>query len=91
MKYIMSIDERALSVTRDAYLAVVNNRLSEIMRTLTIIATVMMPLSLLAGIYGMNFDELPLIHNPLGFWLTMGVMMTIALGMLAFFRSRRWF
>ena len=88
---LLETGREGLSVTRDAYLAVVNNRLSEIMRTLTIIATVMMPLSLLAGIYGMNFDKLPLMHHPAGFWLTLLGMVGIAVGMLVFFRSRKWF
>lgn len=81
-----------MAVTRDAYLAVVNNRLSEIMRTLTIIATVMMPLSLVAGIYGMNFTQnMPLLESPAGFWITMGVMGAIAAGMIGYFRARKWF
>lgn len=80
-----------LSVTRDAYLAVVNNRLSEIMRTLTIIATVMMPLSLIAGIFGMNFDPLPGAVGEYGFWICMGSMFTVAMGMLWYFRRKQWF
>ncbi|MDJ0973713.1 MAG: magnesium/cobalt transporter CorA [Planctomycetota bacterium] len=80
-----------LAVTRDAHLAIVNNRLSEIMRTLTIIATVMMPLSLIAGIYGMNFEILPGQKSPAGFWITIGVMLGIAGAMLVYFRRRRWF
>ena len=79
-----------LSVTRDAYLAVVNNRLSEIMRTLTIIATVMMPLSLIAGIFGMNFDPLPGATSAGAFWLCMGAMGTVAFGMLWYFRRKKW-
>lgn len=80
-----------LAVTRDAHLAIVNNRLSEIMRTLTIIATVMMPLSLIAGVYGMNFEVLPGQKSPAGFWITVGTMCLIAGGMLVYFRRRRWF
>ena len=80
-----------LSVTRDAYLAVVNNRLSEIMRTLTIIATVMMPLSLIAGIYGMNFEVLPGRFADYGFWICLGTMGVVAGGMLWFFRRRKWY
>jgi magnesium transporter len=80
-----------LAVTRDAYLAVVNNRLSEIMRTLTIIATVMMPLSLIAGIYGMNFDVLPGKQAAAGFWICMAIMGGVAGCMLWFFRRKRWF
>lgn len=80
-----------LSVTRDAYLAVVNNRLSEIMRTLTIIATVMMPLSLIAGIFGMNFEPLPGATGAGAFWICMGTMAAVAGGMLWYFRTKRWF
>lgn len=80
-----------LGVTRDAYLAVVNNRLSEIMRTLTIIATVMMPLSLIAGVFGMNFEPLPGADSALGFWLCIGTMATVAGAMLWYFRRKHWF
>jgi len=81
----------SLAMTREAYLSVVNNRLSEIMRTLTMIATIMMPLSLLAGIYGMNFEVLPLREHPAGFWITLVLMGAIAAGMLLWFRMRRWY
>lgn len=79
-----------LGAARDAHLAAVNNRLSEVMRVLTVIATIMMPLSLVAGIYGMNFESIPGLRSPLGFWLTLGGMLLIAVGMLYFFRRRRW-
>jgi magnesium transporter len=81
----------SLATTREAYLSVVNNRLSEIMRTLTMIATVLMPLSLLAGIYGMNFDVLPLREHPAGFWITLALMAGIGAGMVFWFRMRRWY
>ena len=80
-----------LAVTRDAHLAAVNNRLSEIMRTLTIIATVMMPLSLLAGVYGMNFEGMPGVASPAGFWIVVAAMLAISGGMLLWFRRRGWF
>jgi len=57
---------------------------------LTIIATIMMPLSLIAGIYGMNFAQIPGLDSPLGFWGAMGAMAAVALGMLGFFRVRKW-
>ena len=49
-----------------------------------------MPLSLVAGIFGMNFASMPLLGDRPGFWLTMGFMFAVALGMLAWFRKRRW-
>jgi magnesium transporter len=79
-----------LGAARDAYLAAVNNRLSEVMRVLTVIATIMMPLSLIAGVFGMNFEVMPGVRSPAGFWLAMGGMLLIAAGMLYFFRHRRW-
>lgn len=80
-----------LGAARDAYLAAVNNRLSEVMRVLTVIATIMMPLSLIAGIFGMNFETIPGLGSPAGFWLAMVGMILIAAGMLYFFRRRGWF
>ncbi len=80
----------ALAAVRDAHLAAANNRLSETMRVLTIIATVMMPLSLIAGVYGMNFRSMPGSDSPAGFWLTVGAMLAVASGMLCWFRKRKW-
>ena len=79
-----------LQVTRDAYLAVVNNRLSEIMRTLTIIATIMMPATLLAGIYGMNVP-IPGQDSAIGFWFVLGLMAILMGVMLVYFRRKKWF
>ncbi len=87
---MLEIARDSLAITRDAYLSMVNNRLSEIMRTLTVIATLMMPLSLLAGIYGMNFDQMPLARHPLGFWAALATMLALAGGMLLWFRRRNW-
>lgn len=64
-------------------------RTNEVMRVLTIIATIMMPLTLIASIYGMNI-KLPLADSSLSFPLTVFIMFCIIVGMLAFFRSRRW-
>ena len=80
----------ALTSAREAHLNVVNTRLNEVMRTLTIIATVMMPLSLLAGIYGMNFAVMPGVESPLGFWILLAAMLLITGGMFLWFRRRGW-
>ncbi len=87
---MLEVARDSLAITRDAYLTVVNNRLSEVMRTLTVIATIMLPLSLLAGVYGMNFGWMPLLDHPLGFWFALGGMGLIAAGMLWWFRRRHW-
>ncbi|MBI4569009.1 MAG: magnesium/cobalt transporter CorA [Planctomycetes bacterium] len=80
----------AVASAREAYLAAVNNRLGEVMRVLTVITTLMMPLTLITGVYGMNFEALPGRDHPLGFWLTIAAMLATAGAMLAWFRRRGW-
>ena len=66
------------------------HRTNQIMRTLTVLTAIFMPLNLITGIFGMNFDVLPGIHSPTGFWWTMATMAVVALGLVAFFRTRRY-
>lgn len=86
----MFFQDRVTSLL-DAHLSQVSNQLNGVMKVLTIIATLFMPLTVLTGMYGMN---VPLPHLPGGdeaqFWWILGIMLTLSIGMLAFFRSRRW-
>ncbi|RCS56604.1 magnesium transporter CorA family protein [Parvibium lacunae] len=66
-------------------------RTNEIMRTLTVITAIFMPLTLITGIFGMNFDVIPGLHTAWGFWLTIGGMALIAVVMLFVFRMKRFF
>jgi magnesium transporter len=66
------------------------HRTNQIMRTLTVITAIFMPLTLITGIFGMNFEALPGIHSPGGFWWTIGTMAAIALGLVGVFRARRY-
>jgi magnesium transporter len=81
--------ERLTSVL-DLHLALSAHRMNDVMKVLTIVATVFIPLSWVAGVYGMNFDRMPGIHAPMGFWEVMGLMVAIGVAMLAFFRYRGW-
>jgi len=74
----------------EAYLSVVSNRLNEIMKVLTIFSAVMLPLTFIAGVYGMNFDNMPEIHSRYGYYAVWLVMGSVAVGMLAFFWRRGW-
>lgn len=65
-------------------------RTAEIMRVLTVLTAIFMPLTLITGIFGMNFQVMPLIHGPHGFWLTIAAMGLIGLVMLAVFTTRRY-
>lgn len=75
---------------RDVYFAQANVRLGDIMRVLAIITTLAVPLNLVVGLYGMNFDAIPLLHNKNGFWFVMVLMLFLAAIMLMFFRKKRW-
>jgi magnesium transporter len=66
-------------------------RTNKTMQLLTVIATIFIPLTFLAGIYGMNFDVMPELHWPFGYPLLLGIMVLIAVGMIALFKRRDWF
>ncbi|MBL7158799.1 MAG: magnesium/cobalt transporter CorA [Candidatus Omnitrophica bacterium] len=74
----------------DGYLSVTSNKLNEIMKVLTIICTIMMPLTLITGIYGMNFNFMPEINWRYGYVAVILVMLGIVLGMLVFFKRKKW-
>lgn len=72
------------------YLNMQNNRLNEIIRVLTIISTIFIPLSFIAGVYGMNFDYFPELRWRYGYYATWGVMVVIATTMVFYFRYKKW-
>ena len=74
----------------DAYLSTISNRTNDIMKVLTIIATIMMPLTLITGIYGMNFKIMPLLTWKAGFLAISILMILIGIGMLIFFKRKDW-
>jgi magnesium transporter len=80
---------------RDYYLSTVSKRMNEIMKVLTIIATTFMPLSFIAGVYGMNFDtrspwNMPELGWPFGYAFALGVMAAVALAFVIYFRHKDW-
>lgn len=74
----------------DMYHSMVSNRMNEIMKVLTIIATIFIPVTFVAGIYGMNFELMPETEWVYGYPAALGIMALIALGMLAYFRKKKW-
>lgn len=79
-----------LSGQMDVYLSVMSHRLNEIIKVLTIITTIFIPLSFIAGVYGMNFRHMPGLYSPLGFPALLGLMTLVAGGMLMYFKHRKW-
>ena len=66
------------------------NRMSEIATVLTIVSTIILPLTLITGIYGMNFDDIPEIHIPGGYYICIAFMIAIVVGQLWLFRRLGW-
>jgi len=74
----------------DIYLSSVSNRMNEVMKVLTIIATIFIPLTFVAGIYGMNFKHMPELSWKWGYPTILSVMFLIGLGMFFFFKKKKW-
>ena len=79
-----------LSVLMDIYLSSLSNRMNEVMKTLTIISTIFMPLTFIAGVYGMNFENMPELRWHWGYPLVMLSMLLLGIGMVIFFKKRKW-
>ena len=79
-----------LSSVLDTYLTQTSNRMNRVMKQLTVVTTVALPLVVIGGIFGMNFERIPLSHHPLGFFWAIGLMAAFAGGLYWFFRTRDW-
>jgi magnesium transporter len=74
----------------DFYMSTVSNRMNEVIKTLTIMSTIFIPLTFLVGVYGMNFTYMPEINNPYAYPIIWIIMILIALGMLLYFKAKKW-
>jgi Mg2+ and Co2+ transporter CorA len=72
------------------HFSALSNRTNAIMRTLTVLTAIFLPLNLITGIFGMNFDALPLIHTATGVWIAFGIMAVVGLGLGLFFWRKRY-
>jgi magnesium transporter len=102
-KYFSDIYENAVKISetfetyrdlmgnlREAYQSSIANRANEIMRVFTAITTVFMPLTVITGIYGMNFDNMPELHWKYSYYAVIGLMVTLGLTMFFIFRKKDW-
>ncbi len=75
---------------QDLYLSSVSNKMNEVMKVLTIIATIFIPLTFIAGIYGMNFEFMPELKWKNGYFIVWGIMAVVTLGMVFYFKRKKW-
>lgn len=87
---VLSSDKETVDAFHETATSLLNYRVSEVMKTLTIFSVIVFPLTLMAAVFGMNTQWMPLVDNPLGFWYILGMMIVGGGGMLGFFKWRKW-
>ena len=86
---VENMHQRVISL-RESYNSSLTANLNETIRTLTVIATIVLPLTLISGIYGMNFDIMPELRSPYGYYYALGLMAAVGGGMIGYFRRKKW-
>jgi magnesium transporter len=79
-----------VSASLDIYLSSISYRLNAVMKVLTIITTIFMPLTFIVGVYGMNFEHMPELRWKWGYPAVWALMVLVGVGMLLLFRKKRW-
>ncbi len=74
----------------DMYMTTISNKMNEVMKVLTIMASIFIPLTFIAGIYGMNFEYIPELQYKYSYFILWGVMIVLFIGMIIYFKRRKW-
>jgi magnesium transporter len=74
----------------DLYMNTTSNKMNEIMKVLTIMTSIFIPLTFIAGVYGMNFTNMPELEYKYGYFVILGIMVLVLIGMLIFLRRKKW-
>ena len=90
LDYVETFREVLLGLS-ETYMSAINNRMNGVMKVLTLIATIFMPLTFIAGIYGMNFRFMPELGFRWGYFIVLGIMSLLGVGMIVFFKIKKWF
>jgi magnesium transporter len=75
----------------DIHINAMNTRMNEVMKVLTVISTIFIPLTFIVGVYGMNFEFMPELHWKSGYYIVWGIMLAVVIVMLIFFKRKNWF
>lgn len=79
-----------LNSLQDLYISEISLRMNQVMQVLAVITTIFVPLSFLAGLYGMNFDYMPELHYRYSYFILLGVMLTVVISLVIYFRRKKW-
>ena len=89
LSHVRRLEQNAETAVQ-MHFSALGHRTNAIMRTLTVLTAIFLPLNLITGFFGMNFDALPLIHSDTGFWVALAVMVVVGLSLLLFFLRKRY-
>ncbi len=84
-------DMVTLDSASNFYFSSQNHKMNEVMKTLTVISAIFIPLTFIVGVYGMNFENMPELKYTYGYYIVIAAMVTIVVGMVYFFKKRNWF
>jgi magnesium transporter len=84
-------DMGSLDSASNFFFSAQTHRMNEIMKTLTIVSAIFIPLTFIVGVYGMNFEYMPELKYPNGYYTIVGIMGIISVAMLFYFKKRKWF
>jgi magnesium transporter len=84
-------DMGSLESASNFFFSAQTHKMNEIMKTLTIVSAIFIPLTFIAGVYGMNFEHMPELRYENGYYIVVGIMFLIVIGMLYYFKRQRWF
>ncbi|WP_264520998.1 magnesium/cobalt transporter CorA [Flavobacterium sp. N1994] len=84
-------DLTTLDSASNFYFSTQNHKMNEVMKTLTVVSVFFMPLTFIVGVYGMNFDNMPELHWQYGYFIIIGLMFLLLLGMIYYFKKKKWY
>ena len=84
-------DMTTLDSASNFYFSTQNHKMNEVMKTLTVVSVFFMPLTFIVGVYGMNFDNMPELHWQYGYFIILGCMFFLLLGMIYYFKKKNWY
>lgn len=84
-------DLTSLDSASNFYFSAQNQKMNQVMKTLTVVSVFFMPLTFMVGIYGMNFDNMPELHWKYGYFMVLGLMFLLLLGMIYYFKKKKWY
>ena len=84
-------DLTTLDSASNFYFSTQNHKMNEVIKTLTVVSVFFMPLTFIVGVYGMNFDNMPELHWQYGYFIIVGLMILLFLGMIYYFKKKKWY